>query len=149
MSVSMEPELKAQFQHMEPYVMMDALKTHSIDQMKLEQFEQLDKFLSLQMEEHTCLETHLSKMYDVWKDLTDVYDYWMSDALAIAAVLRSLPPSYKEHARGYVVKGDSLTLLEFMSQFRTVKVEPIEGEIFDGTGILDILNYKCIIFRNS
>ena len=88
-------------------------------------------------------------MYDIFLSLIDVYDYWMADAFAITIVLRSLPPSYEEHVRGYVVKDDSFTLLEFMSQFRTVKVEPIEGEIFDGTGILDILNYKCVIFRNS
>ena len=62
MSVSMEPELKAQFQDMEPIVMMNSLKAHFIDQIKIEQFKQLDDFLSLKMEEHTCLETHLGKM---------------------------------------------------------------------------------------
>ena len=99
------------------------------------------------MEEHTCLETHLGKMYDIYLSLTNVYDYLMADAFAITIVLRSLPPSYEEHVRGYVVKSESLTLYQFISRFRNVKVDPIEAEIIDPYGIFDIQIYKCIVFQ--
>ena len=41
----MNHELKNHFRHMEPFVMMNALKTWFVRQVKLEQFEQLDNFL--------------------------------------------------------------------------------------------------------
>ena len=94
MYVSMEDELKNAYRHMEPIVMIDALKVLFEDQIKHEQYKQLDMFLSLQMEEHTCLETHLCKMFDIHDDLTNTCGYWMADTFAIQAVLRSLPPSY-------------------------------------------------------
>ena len=47
-------------------------------------------------------------------------------------------PSYKGVVSGYVMGGESLTFVEFMSQIRTVQVEPIAGEIIDGEGIFDI-----------
>ena len=59
MYVCMEDELKNEFRHMEPIVMMVALKVLFENQVKHEQYKQLDMFLSLKMEEHTCLETHL------------------------------------------------------------------------------------------
>ena len=75
--------------------MMDALKVIFMNQVKHEQYKQLDMFLSLKMEEHTCLERHLSKMFDIHDDLTNTCSYWMVDTFAIQAVLRSLPPSYE------------------------------------------------------
>ena len=145
MVISLAPELKVQFQHMEPYDMIDSIKAHFIDEIKYEQYKQLRKFHSLQMEEHTCLETHLKKMYDIYLKLTNVYDYWMADSCAIAAALASLPPSYEKHVRGYAIRRDTMTFFQFISQFRSVKVEPIEGEIFDTIGIFDIQSYKCIL----
>ena len=61
MYLSMEDELKNEYRHMEPIAMIDALKVLFENQVKREQYKQLDKFLSLKMEEHTCLETHLCK----------------------------------------------------------------------------------------
>ena len=47
MYVCMDHELKNEFRHMEPIVMIDALKVRFLNQMKHEQYKQLDKFLSL------------------------------------------------------------------------------------------------------
>ena len=68
----MEDELKNAHRHLEPIAMIDALRVLFEDQIKREQFKQLDMFLSLKMEEHTCLETHLSKMFDMHDDLTRI-----------------------------------------------------------------------------
>ena len=90
------------------------------------------------MEENTCLESHLRKMYDHHKYLIVDWDYWMADAFTIDVVLRSLPPSYEGVVNGYVMRGESFTFREFISQIRTVQVQPIAGEIVDGEGIYDI-----------
>ena len=58
---------------------------------------------------------------------------------AINTMLHSLPPSYRDLVHGYVGRGESLQLFEFMVSLRDVEVEPIEGEIVDGEGIFDIL----------
>ena len=101
-------------------------------------FKCLNVFLSTKMEENTFLGSHLRKMYDHHKYLTVDWDYWMADAFAIDVVLRSLPPSYGGVVSGYVVRGESFTFAEFMSQIRTIQVQPIAGEIIDGEGIFDI-----------
>jgi hypothetical protein len=145
MSICLAPELKALFRDLEPYDMIEAIKTHFVDKIKLEQFRQLRMFYSLQLEEHTCLETHLKKMYDIYRKLTNVYDYWMADSCAITAALMSLTPSYEEHVQSYAVRIETMSFLEFISQFKSVKVEPIEGELFDATGIFDIRSYECIL----
>ena len=118
--------------------MMDALKVLLMNQVKHEQYKQLDMFLSLKMEEHTCLETHLCRMFDIHDDLTNMCGYWMADTFAIQAVLRSLPPSYKELVDEYVIKSESLLITDFLVEIKDVKVEPIEGEIDDTQGIFDI-----------
>ena len=138
MSVCMDDELETEFRHMEPIVMIDALKIRFMNRVKLEQYKQLDNFLSLKMEEHTCLETHLCKMFDIHDDLTNTCDYWMADCFAIHAVLRSLPPSYEELVNEYVIKSESLLFNDFLVEIKDVKVEPIEGEIDDTLGIFDI-----------
>ena len=75
--------------------MMDALKVLFMNQVKHEQYKQLDMFLSLKMEEHTCLKTYLCRMFDIHDDLTNTCGYWMADTFVIQAVLCSLPPSYE------------------------------------------------------
>ena len=91
------------------------------------------------------METHLKRMYDIYLKLMSVYDYWMVDSCAIETVLMSLPPNYEKHARGNAIKRDTMNFFVFVSQFKSVKVEPIEGEIFDATCIFDIQSYKCIL----
>ena len=143
MYVCMDHELKNEFRHMEPAVMIGALKVRFLNRMKHEQYKQLDKLLSLKMEEHTCLETHLCKMFDIHDDLTNTCDYWMADTFAIQAVLRSLPPSYEELVDEYILKSDFLLFNDFLVEIKDVEVEPIEGEIDDTQGIFDIQSYNC------
>ena len=145
MTVSLALELKMLFRHMEPYVMIDAIKEHFKDEMKLEQFRQLRKFQTIHMEEHTCLETHLKRLYGIYFKLTNVYDFWMADSGAIETALISLPPSYEEHVRQYAIKRDTMSFFTFVNKFKSLKVESIEGELFDASGIIDIRSYKCIL----
>ena len=97
-----------------------------------------DQFLSCKMEEHTCVQTHLAKMNEIFHRLTVIFDYWTKDIFGISVILRSLPPSYKSFVESYVMGGESVELLEFLEMVRNVQVEPIEGEIVDVTGIFDI-----------
>ena len=64
----------------------------------------------------------LGKMYEIHRRFMYELDYWMTDDFAISGVLRLLPPSYEDHVRGYVMKGESFTCHEFMA-----KVENFEG----------------------
>ena len=79
------------------------------------------------MEENTCLEQHLRKMHEIHYRLVHVWDYDMTDDLAIDGVLCSLPPSFRKYVRDYVMGRDLITFCEFVSRLRHVKVEPIVG----------------------
>ena len=72
----------------------------------------------------------------------------MTDEFAIDGVLRSLPPSFKNYVRDYVMGRDSITFCEFVSRLRHVKVEPIAGEVVNAEGISDIqvVNVLCPIY---
>ena len=83
------------------------------------------------MEENTCLDSHLAIMHRIHEGLTGDLDYWMTDEFAITWVLRSLPPSYVNVVQGYVMRDETLNFHEFLSELRTVKVEPIAGEVID------------------
>ena len=115
--------------------MIDAIKTHFRDELKREQFKQLRMFQTIHMEEHTCLETHLNRLYDIYFQLTMVFDYWMAYSCAIQTVLISLPPSYEKHMRKYILNADNMNFYKFVSEFKSLKVDSIEGEIFDATNI--------------
>ena len=127
--------------------MIDAIKTHFKDELRREQFRQLRKFQTIHMEEHTCLKTHLKRLYDIYFNLTNVYDYWMAESCAIQTVLISLPPSYEKHARKYVLKADNMNFYKFVSEFKSMEVDSIEGEIFDATGIY--LIYRIVSVFNT
>ena len=135
MTVCLAPELKERFRRKEPSVMIDAIKTHFGDELKCEQFRQLRMFQTIHMEQHTCLKTHLKRLYDIYFQLTMVFDYWMADSCAIRTVLISLPPSYEKHVRKYILKADDMNFYVFIREFQSLKVDSIEGEIFDATGI--------------
>ena len=75
MHVCMKMSWKKSFRHMEPIVMMDALKVLFMNQVKHELYKKLDMFPSQKMEEHTCLETHLCRMFDIHDDLTNTCGY--------------------------------------------------------------------------
>jgi hypothetical protein len=97
------------------------------------------------MEEHTSVETHLKKMHQIHRRLTIELEYEITDALANSAVLQSLPPNYREFVKGFVMMGEVVTFDQLLARVRTLKVEPIDGEIVDPTGIFDIQCYKHFI----
>ena len=70
MTVCLAPDLKEMFRRKEPSVMMDAIKTHFGDELKREKFRQLRMFQTIHMEEHTCLKTHLKRLYGIYFQLT-------------------------------------------------------------------------------
>ena len=107
---------------------MEVLRYEFLDEVKRIQYKYWNELLSAVMEENTCLETHLTRMFDTYERLTEVWDYWMDDSFAIKAVLCSLPPSYKGVVAGYIPQVDRLYFNEFLRQLLKVKVEPIAGE---------------------
>ena len=126
--------------------MIDAIKTHFKDELRREQFRQLREFRTIHMEEHTCLKTHLKRLYDIYFQLTMVFDYWMADSCAIQTVLISLPPSYEKHVRKYILKADNMNFYKFVSELKSLKVYSIEGEIFDATCIYLIYTVRLLIY---
>lgn len=147
---SMEPELRIHFLDSRPMDMVDELRELFLPQVRWWKHELLDQFLSTIMEENTCLERHLRIMHEIHEKLVHLVDYWMTDAFAIDGVLRSLPPSYKEHVRECVMRGDSdqYSFHEFISQLRTVKGGQIAaGEVIDGAGICDIQFMNVILLQ--
>jgi hypothetical protein len=130
--LSMERELRVQLEGAPAYVIVDQLKSMYIVEFRVARFELENEFLSTRLEEHTCLKTHIAKMYDIHLRLVEDFDYWTTEEFAITTVLHSLPPSYKDFVHDYVGRGESFTFHEFMVRLRNVKVEPIAGEIIDG-----------------
>ena len=100
MLYSMDSELRVRFSNTNAYDMVDALKALFISQVGVMKYECLDEFLSTKMEENTCLESHLANIHRIHGRLVHVWDYWMSNRFAVDGVLRSLPPSYKDHVLG-------------------------------------------------
>ena len=118
--------------------MVDELKALFISQVRVMKYEYLDEFLSTKMEENTCLESHLANMHRIHGPLVHDWDDWIIVGFAIDGVLRSLPPSYKDHVKDYVMREESFTFHAFLAKLRTLKVEPIAGEVIDEEGIYDI-----------
>ena len=84
---------------------VDELKNRFSAQVRIARFECLNEFISLKMEENTCLEQHLRRMHEIHYRLVHVWNYEMTDDLAIDGVLRSLAPSFKNYVRDYVMGG--------------------------------------------
>ena len=135
---SMESELRSRFSNSNAYEMVDELKALFASQVRVMKYEYLDKFLSMKMEENTCLESHLATMHGIHGRLATDLDYWMTDEIAIDGVLSSPPPSYKDFVIGYVMQGELFTFHEFLARLRTMKVDPVAVEVIDGEGIFDI-----------
>jgi hypothetical protein len=95
----------------------------------------LNEFYSLKMEEHTSVGLHLAKMHGIHRRLILEFDHEIPDPLANGAVLRSLPPSCRRFVEDFVIGGESATFHELVARVRTLKVEPIQGEIVDLAGI--------------
>ena len=111
----------------------------------------LRDFLSIQIEEHTCLKSHLERMLDAHMRLVHFVDYWLDDPFAIDVLLRSLPPSYEGHVRSSIMSGDTeaLDLHESILCFRNIKVEPITGEVIDDKDIYLIYSFINVIILQT
>jgi hypothetical protein len=57
------------------------------------------------MDENTCLEDHIERMRKAYSNLMNLWDYLISDDIALARVLLSLPPSYKDSVRKTDMQG--------------------------------------------
>ena len=90
----------------------------------------MNGFLSLKMEENTCLEQHLRIMHEIHHRLVLVWNYEMNGDFAIDGVLR-----FKNYAGDYVIGRGLITFYEFVSQLRHVKVEPIAREVDNAESI--------------
>jgi hypothetical protein len=104
----------------------------------------LDEFLSLKMEEHTSVGIHLAKMHRIHSWLQNwVMRYRMlwPTMQFFARYLQAIGDSLK----AFVMGGESDTFHELVARVSTLKVEPVEGEIVDPSGIFDIQCYKCFI----
>jgi hypothetical protein len=108
-------------------------------------YDHLDELCALKMEEHTSVGFHLAKMHGIHRHLILEFDQEIPDPLANGAVLRSLPPSYRSFVKEFVMGGELVTFHELVERVRSLKVDCIQGEIIDPTGICDIQCYKCFI----
>jgi hypothetical protein len=139
MSSSMEPQMKERYQNLNPYVMVDVLKSLFAPQVRLISFECLREFLSTKMEENTCLVSHLINMHRIHRRLTNDLDCLMTDELTIDVVMLLLPTSYKEFIDSYVKIGDDqITFHQFIMQLRHLKLDPIAEEFINNACICDI-----------
>jgi hypothetical protein len=96
-------------------------------QVRIMKYELMDKFLSIELEENIYLKSHTQPWWNSWVphrlgilDNKFNYDRW-------GAVLTF--SSYKDIVIGYAMQGESFTFHRLRTQLRTVKVEPIAGEI--------------------
>jgi hypothetical protein len=142
---SMEPEIRDWFYTTKSNLMIEDLKRHFESQVRLMIYDRLDEFYALKMEEHTSVGIHLAKMHGIHRSLILDFDHEIPDLLANGAVLRSLPPSYRSFIKEFVKGGESVTFHELVARVRSLKVDCIQGEIIDLTGICDIQCYKCFI----
>jgi hypothetical protein len=108
-------------------------------------YDRLDEFYALKMEEHTSVRIHLAKMRGIHRHLILEFDHEIEDPIANDVVLCSLPPSYRSFIKDFVMGGEMVTFHELVARVRSLKVDCIQGEIVDPTGICDIQCYKCFI----
>ena len=78
------------FSHTAAYEMVDGLKALFASQFGIMKYELRDKFLSIEMEENSRLESHLATMQKIRGCLARDLDYSMTDEIAIDGVLCSL-----------------------------------------------------------
>ena len=90
MCTFMNSDLRRQFNDLSTNEIVVQLKDMFIAQVRVAKFECLNEFLLIKMEENTCLEQHLRKMHEIHYRLVHVWDYDMTEDLAIDGVLRSL-----------------------------------------------------------
>jgi hypothetical protein len=84
-------------------------------------------------------------MHRIHRLLVIELGYEISDASANRKILCSSPPCYRRFVEEFVMGGESITFHGLVARVRTLKVEPIEGEIVDPSGRFDIQCYKRFI----
>jgi hypothetical protein len=144
---SMEPCLKACYQHRDPYSMINALRNHFAPKVKKQKYDYLNEVFTTKMEENTCIKSHLSNMHRIYRRLVDEFEYEMNDYIGKDVVLQLLPLSYNALVEGYVIAGFNYNFCQCLVQLKSLKVEPVAGEIFDPAGICDTRCYKCLLIR--
>jgi hypothetical protein len=108
-------------------------------------YDRLDEFHALKMEEHTSMGLHLARMHGIHRQLILEFDHEILDPIANGAVLCLLPPSYRSFIEEFVMRDEMVTFHELVARVRSLKVDCIQGEIINPTGICDIQCYKCFI----
>ena len=88
---SLESESRVRFSNTDAYEMVDGLNALFASQIRIMKYELRDKFLSVEMEENSRLESHLATMQKIHGCLTRDLDYWMTDEIVIDGMLCSLP----------------------------------------------------------
>ena len=84
----MNSDLSRQFKNLTTMEIVGELKNRFSAQVRIVRFGCLNGFLSLKMEENTCLEQHLRKVHKMYYILVDVWNHEMNDGFAIDGVLR-------------------------------------------------------------
>ena len=84
----MNSDLSRQFKNFIAMEIVGDLKNRFSAQVRIVRFECLNGFLSLKMEENTCLEQHLRIMHEIHHRLVLVWNYEMNGDFAIDGVLR-------------------------------------------------------------
>jgi hypothetical protein len=125
--------------------MIENLKHHFVSQVQLMIYDRLDEFHALKMEEHTSVDLHLAKMHIIHRHLILEFDHEIPDPIANGAVLCLLPPSYRCFVKEFVMGGQLVTFHELVARVRSLKMDCIQGEIVNPTGIYDGQCYKCFI----
>ena len=88
MCTFMNSDLSTQFKNLIAMEIVDELKNSFSAQVRIVRFECLNGFLSLKMEENTCLEQHLRIMHEIHHRLVLVWNHKMNDGFAIDGEIR-------------------------------------------------------------
>ena len=150
---SMDPQLRQTFEFVDPYEIIDHLKTVLFsDQVRLGRYECSKCFFSVKMGENGNLLDHIMIMETLYDELTNDWECWTDHGTLIHGVLASLPPSYENVVKEYVLAGNPQYFLEFMKWLKTKQIlhTDVEGagsneiEVIDVTGIYDILDTNVV-----
>ena len=97
----------------------------------MQKFEYISEFHSMKMDDGTLLEDHLLAMSRLYRRLTEVFTYRISDVIVVDVVMLSLPETYYGFIESYVMSNIELSFDAFLDHLRDQNVEPDEGEIID------------------
>jgi hypothetical protein len=119
MSTSMEPRLRAYYQHHDPYLIINVLRGIFAPQVRKQKFDCMNEFFTTKMEENTCIESHLTNMNRLYRRLTDKLNYGITDDIGKDVLLQSVPPSYTAHIDGYLMVGFDVTFHQCLMQLKS------------------------------